>query len=436
VRLQKQVVAARLRERRTAALFSLSRDLASLRGLPSLLAAARRHISAVFEGRVTLLLPSPSGPLSVQESSGDGAAMDGAEMAVAEWCFAHGQMAGHGTGTLPGAGSLYLPLGGAHGTVGVLGLQPGAEDPLDSPERLHLLEAFANQTALAVERAHLADEAALRQVQAETEQMRSALLSAVSHDLRTPLATITGAASLLLERDSGPRADAPADVPPIDTAERRELLSAIVDESERLNRLVGNLLEMTRLESGHGQVRREWHSLEEIVGAALGRVERALAGRKVTTTLPADLPLVDIDGLLMELVLINLLENAAKHTPPGTPIALVARATDHAVEIAVADRGPGVRPGEEASIFQRFHRGAGAEAGGSGLGLAVCAGIVDAHGGRISAKNRPGGGLEILVTLPLVGEAPTVGGPAALDLAQVVGPGPAGASGDDRGGRP
>ena len=412
-RLQQQALSARMRERHTAALLALSRDLANLRGLPNLLEAAVRHIAEVLEGHATVLLPAPSGSLAATASSGGGQ-LSGAELGVAEWCFAHSQMAGRGTATLPGAEALYLPLRGAQGPVGVLGLRTDAVDGVTAPEQLHLLEAFADQTASAVERAHLAEEAAHRRVQAETEQMRSALLSAVSHDLRTPLATITGAASLLLE---GP--DAAGGGPgALDEAARRELLSAIYDEAERLNRLVGNLLEMTRLESGQVQVKRDWQPLEEVIGSALGRMERALAEHPISTAIPGDLPLAPIDGVLIEQVLINLLDNAAKHTPPSTPIALGVTAAPDALTVTVADGGPGVAPGEEALIFERFHRAVGAIGSGSGLGLAVCQGIVQAHGGRIHAANRPGGGLEIAFTLPIEGEAPTMGLLAEPDAAR------------------
>jgi two-component system sensor histidine kinase KdpD len=415
-RLRQQALAARMRERHTAALLGLSRDLANLRGLPKLLEAAVIHIGEALDGRVLLLLPDASGALAVAAAGGGSAAgggpVSGAELGVAEWCFAHCQMAGRSTATLPGAEALYLPLRGAQGPVGVLGLRTDAADGVTAPEQLHLLEAFADQTASAVERAHLAEEAARRRVQAETEQMRSALLSAVSHDLRTPLATITGAASLLL---AGP--DAAVGGPgTLDEAARRELQSAIYDEAERLNRLVGNLLEMTRLESGQVQVKRDWQPLEEVIGSALGRMERALAEHPIITTIPDDLPLAPVDGVLIEQVLINLLDNAAKHTPPSTPVALGVTAAPDALTVTVADGGPGVAPGEEAQIFERFHRAAGAVGSGSGLGLAVCRGIVQAHGGRIWAANRPGGGLEITFTLPIVGEAPTMEGAAERDL--------------------
>jgi K+-sensing histidine kinase KdpD len=239
---------------------------------------------------------------------------------------------------------------------------------------------------------HEAEAAKLR---ASTEEMRSALLSAVSHDLRTPLATITGAATTL--RDGG------AAVAP---AQRAELLDMICEEADRLERLVRNLLDMTRLASGALDLRREWVPLEEIVGSALGRVEGRLGGRPVTTDLPADLPLVSVDPLLLEQVLVNLLDNAAKHTPAGTPVNLAARADGEAVLVEVADRGPGLPPGEEGRIFDQFFRGKGTAVSGAGLGLAICRGVVDAHGGTLTASNRSGGGALFQVRLPLPGRAP------------------------------
>jgi two-component system sensor histidine kinase KdpD len=265
------------------------------------------------------------------------------------------------------------------------------------PDQRHLLETFADQTALALERARLAEEAQHATVHAETERLRSALLSAVSHDLRTPLATITGATSTLMASDRR-----------LDEATREELLAVAHEEAERLNRLVANLLDITRLEAGAVQVRKEWHPLEEIVGAALTRLERRLADRPVTTQIPADLPLVPLDGVLMEQMLLNLLDNALRHTPPRTPIEIAAALDDDHVSLEVADRGPGVPAGDEARVFDRFYRGRpGVAEGGVGLGLTVCRGIVEAHGGRIEAVNRPGGGVAFRVTLPL-GEKPPV----------------------------
>jgi two-component system, OmpR family, sensor histidine kinase KdpD len=233
-------------------------------------------------------------------------------------------------------------------------------------------------------------------VQIATERLRSSLLSAVSHDLRTPLTAIAGAASGLLEEET-----------PLDPAAHHELCQTIYEEAHRLNRLINNLLEMTRLESGGVQVQKEWQPLEEVVGAALTRLEAQLHEHPLTTHLPADLPLVPLDSVLIEQVLINLLDNAVKYTPPGSPIALSAWATEDAVMVEVADQGPGLPPGEEQRIFDKFYRTPrAAMPSGSGLGLTIGRGMVEAHGGRMWAENRPGGGTAVRFTLPLTGTPP------------------------------
>jgi len=390
-RIRMQAVAARQREERTAALYAMSRELASTRGVDQLLTIAVRHISEVFRSQVVVLLPGAGG---LVPSGGGQFALDSNELGVAKWVHEHHQPAGLGTATLPGAAALYLPLQAPRGPVGVLGVRPADTHALDAPDQLHQLETFANQTALAIERAQLADEAQQAQVRMETERLRNSLLSSVSHDLRTPLATITGAASTILE--SGSRLDAQT---------RQELLESVREEADRLNRLVQNLLEMTRLESGALQLRREWHPLEEVIGAALSRLGKELADRRVDTRVPPDLPLVPIDDVLVEQVLVNLLDNAAKYTPRESPIRIMATATDRAVTVEVADRGPGLPRGEEDKVFEKFHRGV--EGGrGVGLGLAIAQGIVKAHGGRIWAQNLPEGGVAFLFTLPLAGTPP------------------------------
>jgi two-component system sensor histidine kinase KdpD len=408
VRLRRQVEAARQRERRTAALYALSRELASTPDTDGLLQAAARHLHEVFESQVGLLLPDATGHLQPWSAAAQGQhpspgdpilfALDTKERAVAQWVYAHRQMAGLGTATLPSATALYVPLLGAHGVVGVLGIRPVSPHRLRTPEQLHLLETFASQTALGIERAALAEEAKQAQVQIETERLRSSLLSSVSHDLRTPLTAIAGAASGLLDEHL-----------PLDTSTRRDLCLTISEEAYRLNRLVNNLLDMTRLEAGAIQVHKEWQPLEEVVGAALTRLEAQLHDRPLTTHLPADLPLVPLDGVLIEQVLINLLDNAVKYTPPGSPITLAAWATEDAVIVEVADRGPGLPPGAAQRIFDKFYRLPGdTMPSGTGLGLTICRGIVAAHGGRVWAENRPGGGTAVQFTLPLTGTPPQV----------------------------
>jgi two-component system sensor histidine kinase KdpD len=323
--------------------------------------------------------------------------VDASELAVGRWAYDHTQMAGLGTATLPGAKALYLPLTASRGTLGVLGARPADPHALETPEQLHQLETFANQTALALERAQLADEAQKAEIRAETERMRSSLLSSVSHDLRTPLASITGAASSLLETKAA-----------LDTPTSRELLETIQEESERLSRLVNNLLQMTRVESGALQLHRDWLPLEEIVGAALERLKQPLGDRPVTTRLPEDLPLVPIDDTLIEQVFVNLLDNVLKYTPTGSSIEIAAWTGEGNVTVEIGDRGPGLDPGEELHVFEKFYRGHPAAGRGAGLGLAICRGFVEAHGGRIWAENRTGGGAAFRFILPLIGTPPVL----------------------------
>ena len=394
IRIRDQAESARQREERTAALYAMSRELAGTRGVDELLAIAARHVGEVFRTEVVVLLPDDSGRLVPRGGGPSPLAVDANELAVGRWVFEHRQPAGLGTATLPGASALYVPLVGSRGPVGVLGVRPADRHSLDAPEQRHQLETFANQTALAIERAQLADEAQAAQVRIESERLRSSLLSSVSHDLRTPLTAITGSISAILENRTG-----------MDARTRQDLLESAREEADRLNRLVQNLLEMTRLESGAVQLRKEWHSLEEVIGAALGRLGKSLADRRITTRVPPDLPLVAMDDVLIEQVLFNLLENAVKYTPPGSPITILATATDRAVTVEVADHGPGLPPGDADKVFEKFYRSRPAGSRGSGLGLAICRAIVQAHDGHIWAQNLPEGGVAFLFTLPLT-EAP------------------------------
>jgi two-component system sensor histidine kinase KdpD len=391
-RIRTQAEAARLREQRTAALYALSRELASTRGVDKLLTIAMRHISEVFRSQVVVLLPGAGGALVCAD--GGQFVLDANELGVGKWVHEHHQPAGLGTSTLPGAAALYLPLQAPRGPVGVLGIRPADPHSLDSPDQLHQLETFANQTALAIERAQLADEAQQAQVRMETERLRNSLLSSVSHDLRTPLATITGAATTILENGAK-----------LNDRTRQGLLESVRDEAERLNRLVQNLLEMTRLESGALQLRKEWHPLEEVIGAALSRLGKELGDRRVETRVPPDLPLVPIDDVLVEQVLVNLLDNAVKYTPGGSPLRIMATSTGEAITVEVSDHGPGLPRGEEDKVFEKFYRGVPGGRG-AGLGLAICQGIVKAHGGNIWAQNLPEGGVAFLFTLPLAGKPP------------------------------
>jgi two-component system sensor histidine kinase KdpD len=392
LRIRRQERGAVEREQRTASLYALSRDLGSARDEAEAARAIARHVGDVFDSGVAVLLPDATGGLAVAS----GMPLDVQDLAVARWTFEHEESAGIGTDTLPGARVHCVPLRSGPHVLGVLVL--AGEDAAHAriADR-DLLDAFARQGALAIERAQLVEESKTAALRAQTEAMRSSLLSAVSHDLRTPLASITGAASAL--RDAATVAD----------PERRgELIDTLCEEAERLERLVANLLDMTRLEGSGVEIHREWVPLEELVGAALVHLERVLAGRSIHTELDEQLPFVALDPILAEQLLVNLLENAAKHTPAGSPIEVRAQARGAHLEIEVLDRGPGLPPGTESRVFEKFFRAAPARVPGVGLGLAICRAIAQAHGGSIVAENREGGGACFRATLPLTGKPPDV----------------------------
>ena len=392
LRIKRQELNARERESRTAALYALSRALGTTADDRAAAAVLAAHGGDVFHAAVGVVLAPRSGVLRLDGRAGE-VPFDAAEQGVIRWVLEHGQPAGAGTDTLPGARITCVPMRSGAAVLGVLTLSGGRALDLETRD---FLETFVRQGALAVERAQLAEEAKAAALRVREEEMRSNLLSAVSHDLRTPLAAITGAATTL--RDDS------ATVP---ASERAGLLDAICEEAERMERLVANLLDMTRLESGGLRLRREWVPLEEMIGSALARMESRLEGRAVTTRLPEGLPLLSVDPLLIEQVLVNLLENAAKYTPPGTPIAVSARADESRVTLEVADRGPGLSPGDAVRVFEKFYRGPHVGIGGVGLGLPICKGMIEAHGGSIEVANRDGGGAVFRVILPRAGDAPS-----------------------------
>jgi two-component system sensor histidine kinase KdpD len=398
-RVRAQAESAGQREQRTASLYALSRELSATKQIEDIAHIAARHLFDALAMDAGLFVPSADrSKLVLLDMGRQALRVDDQERAVADWVWDHERPAGIGTDTLHSARALYLPLLAARGKVSVLAVSHRDPERLLSPETRQHLAAFANQIASAIERSQLAGEAQLAQLQMETEQMRSSLLSSVSHDLRTPLAVVTGAASTLLE-------DA------IDPATRRELTETILEEAQRLNRLVRNLLDMTRLEAGALRVKKEWQPIEEVVGSALNRTEQALSGRTVLTDLALDLPLVPLDAVLIEQVLVNLLENAVKYTPPESPVEIRARKCPTGVQLVVADRGPGIPAGEELRIFDKFYRVNGGQGGGVGLGLAICRGIVMAHGGQLFVERRPGGGAEFRFQLPVDGAPPALDAP-------------------------
>ncbi len=398
-RITFQAEAARTRERRTASLYAMSHQLSAARTLEQIAEAAVCHVGEAVDGKVTILLAGPGGaPLAPVTSETGGLADAPHDEAVARWVYDHGELAGHGTNTLPGSAALYLPLRASHGSVGVMAVLPNGPWRQADPERLHLLETLGGLVALAVERVQLAAEAARIRVQMETERLRSSLLSAVSHDLRTPLSVITGAASTLLEGNEN--------LPP---ELRRELLDSILQGAEHLNRLMANLLDMTRLEAGALEVHKDWQSLEDIVGAALAHLAPQLKEHPVLTHIQPELPFVPMDDLLIEQVLVNLLENAAKYSPAETPIEITAFANESRITVEVADRGPGLPQADLERVFEKFYRAASASGRpGAGLGLTICRGIVELHGGQIEAENRPGGGAVLRFTLPLAATQPQI----------------------------
>ena len=387
-RLKEQLELSRRREEHTAALYALTRDLADVALLDQLIATSARHIEATFQCPAALYLRDAVNGLRLAGGMSV-AADEERERAVARWVLDHGQKAGCGTNTLPAARALYLPLSTATQTVGVLAVVPRAPEQFLDPDELHLLETFAQQTALAAERVELAQQAEQARLQAESEQVRNALLRTVSHDLRTPLATITGALSTILANPTR-----------LDAQTSRDLLQSAYDEGARLNQLLGNLLDMTRLEAGHVQLKQEPYPLEELVGAALNRLEAVLNGQGVETSLPRDLPLVLVDAVLVEQVLLNLLENAARYAAPGK-IEIRAHPEAAHVLVEVLDQGAGLQPGTEREVFRKFYRSRPpTDRSGTGLGLAICEAIVRLHGGRIGAENRPDGGARFWFTLP------------------------------------
>jgi two-component system sensor histidine kinase KdpD len=387
-RVRNQAAAWQERERRTSALYALSRELSGARGEEQVARVAAEQLERVFESAVEVFVAKGEPALArVHASRGLDAATE-RDAGVAQWVFSQRKEAGLGTTTLSGAGALYVPLVTAGDAVGVLGLRPREATRFSTLEARRQVDAFAAQLAMALERAELAEETERARREVEAEQLRSSLLSSVSHDLRTPLAVITGAAGTLLEK-------------PGEIAEptRRELIQTILEEAERLNRLIRNLLDMTRLESGAVTLKRELWPLEELVGAALSRLETRLAGHDVRVALPPELPLVPCDAILIEQALLNLLENAVKYG--ADPLEVSAASYLDEVMIEVADCGAGIPPGEERRIFEKFHRAGGDGSQGVGLGLAICRAIVTAHGGSIRADPREGGGVAFRMRLPL-----------------------------------
>ena len=385
--LRYQARVASYREERARVLYEFARDMSSLLLTGDVVEAATKIITNTFGAKVSILVPDSQDRIRPTEGAALQAAID---IGAAQWAYDKAQPAGAGTDTLAGNEYLYLPLRAPMRTRGVLVIKPDNPRLLLVPEQRRHLDTFAALTAIALERVHYVEVAQQALIHMESERLRNSLLSALSHDLRTPLAAVVGLAeSLVLTK------------PPM-SPEQLESATAIADEARRMSALVNNLLEMARIESGEVRLRSHWHPFEEVVGSALKAAHPALANHRIVLDLARDLPLVEFDATLIERVLYNLIENASKYTPAGSTITVAAEAAGGNLVVSVSDNGPGIPSGQEEAIFEKFTRGAReSTTPGVGLGLAISRAIVEAHGGRISARNGPAGGARLTFTLPL-----------------------------------
>ena len=403
-RVRAEAVTARQRAKTTEDLYLFSRKLAGAVTLDDLLWATAYQIASMLKLRVVLLLPS-NGSIVPRAGYPPEDELQDADIAAAKWCWDNDRPAGRGADTLPGAKRLFLPLRTGRGVVGVVGLDGDRPGPLLGPDQRRLLDALADQAALAIERVNLARDVETAQVAVETERLRSALLTSISHDLRTPLASILGSATSLRTQRAT-----------LDPTAEDELLATIQEESERLNRFIANLLDMTRLEAGAIKPTLDPVDLSDVIGSALERARTVMADHPITLDVPPDLPLVRLDPVLFEQVLFNLLDNAAKYTPAGTVVTLAARQDDGTVSIRVLDEGAGIEESELPRVFDKFYRihAADRRRAGTGLGLAICRGFVEAMGGRITAGNRRDRpGAIFTITLPVPAFDPAYAKPQA-----------------------
>jgi len=390
--LRYQARIAMHRERRSHSLFEVARALSGELVVDQVVETASKAIEREFRARVRIYVLSEDDRLTLARGDVD---TQGLDPGTARWAFDHRQAAGLGTDTIPGSSWHYLPLNASMRTRGVLAFQPESPRLFAVPEQRRQLETFAALTAIALERVHYVDVAQKATVQIESERLRNSLLSALSHDLRTPLAGLTGLAESLRMTE------------PSLSAAQHEIAEELVSSAIRMSAQVNNLLDMARFESGEFRLTSSWNSVEEMIGSAVRLSKRVLASRTLKTDVPADLPLVKCDAVLIERVLVNLLENAAKYTPPDAIVEIVAQSVGEEMRVTVVDNGPGIRPGSEQEIFNKFSRGVRESAiSGVGLGLAICKAIVEAHGGSISAANRGGRGAAFTFTLPISKEQP------------------------------
>ncbi|MDR3514763.1 MAG: sensor histidine kinase KdpD [Azospirillaceae bacterium] len=378
-RLRNQVDASKRSARRTANLYDFSRKIAGAANFDDVLWAVVYHVAATLQGRALILMQRDA-QLEIVAGYPPEDQLDAAAAAAADWTWRQGKPAGRGSSTLPSSAWLFLPLRTVRGPVGVLGVQIEGKDKLLSPEQSRLLDALADQAAVALERSQLAADIEHARIQAEAERMRGALLSSISHDLRTPLAAITGTATNLAGLWES-----------YDDATRQHLVQSIRDQAERLNRFVQNLADMTRLGTGALSPKREWIEVSAIVASALQRIRKRTEGHAITVDIGSPLPLIHVDYMLIEQVLINILDNACKFSPPNGPIVIRAQSADGRVLLRVFDRGTGIPEAERERVFDMFYRVNAGDGRSNGLGLAICRGIVEAHGGTVTAESGENG---------------------------------------------
>lgn len=403
-RVRAQAIAARARAKITEELYQFSRKLAVAVDLDDLLWATAHQIALMLKVRVVLLLPVGA-DLAVRAGYPPEDMLEEADLAAAKWSFRHDRAAGRGADTLPGAKWLFSPMRTGRGALGVVGIDRDDPAPALTPDQLRLLHALTDQAALAIERVQLAEDVERARLAALSDRLRAALLTSISHDLRTPLASIIGSASSLAAADAV-----------LDPAVREGLLRTILEEAERLNRFIGNLLDMTRLEAGRVGPNFEHADLSDVAGAVLRRAEKLLARHHVVIDLPPDLPMLEIDVVLFEQVLFNLLDNAAKYAPPGTTITLRARRVGARVLVELCDEGGGIPQDDLEHVFDKFYRAGSTDQrrAGTGLGLAICRGFIEAMGGTISAANRGDrGGAVFTLALPIPADPEFVPEPLA-----------------------
>ncbi len=387
-RMRHDAADATAREIRTTKLYAMTRMLASAPSSQEVRNVSALHLHQVFASDVYILVTNRTTGKVVATSTPSGRELSAATLVRVAEVATQSATDGVGKSSTQPPDEELVPLRASTGTVGVLVVHPSFPGYFANTAHRSLLDAFASQIAMALERANLAEDAHLAQIDVQNERLRNALLSSVSHDLRTPLAVVKGAVTALLDGEATLAAE-----------RRREYLQTISDEATRLNLLVRNLLDATSLEAGAVRVRRQWHLMEELVGVALNRLDEQLAHRVVQVRIAEDATLAPVDDILIEQVLVNLVENAAKYSPSGTPITIDAKRVDGGVEVAVTDAGPGVPTGQEELVFDKFHRATRAP-GGMGLGLTICRGIVKAHGGTIWCENREEGGATFRFRLP------------------------------------